>query len=62
MTQEVIKYFSPTRLRVLQYLLVNCPIQDYEIGCSVKKMAEDLDLSITAVRLYLFKIGYRTPT
>jgi len=55
-TQELIKYFSSTRLRVLQYLLVNCPIQDYEIGCSVKKMAEDLDLSITAVRLYLLEL------
>ncbi len=56
MTQEVIKYFSPTRLRVLQYLLVNCPIQDSEIGCSVKKMAEDLDLSVTAVRSYLLEL------
>lgn len=55
MGQEVIKYFSPTRLRVLQYLLVNCPIQDYEIGCSVKKMAQDLDLSVTAVRSYLLE-------
>ncbi|MHA2303926.1 MAG: helix-turn-helix transcriptional regulator [Candidatus Hodarchaeales archaeon] len=56
MSQEVIKYFSPTRLKVLQYLLINCPIQDYGIGCSVKKMAKDLDLSVTAVRSYLVEL------
>jgi predicted ArsR family transcriptional regulator len=56
MTQEVINYFSPTRLKILQYLLVNCPIQDSKIGCSVKKMAEELNLSITAVRSYLMDL------
>ncbi|MFX0086621.1 MAG: helix-turn-helix transcriptional regulator, partial [Candidatus Hodarchaeota archaeon] len=36
--------------------LVNCPINDEDIGCSVKKMAEELNLSITAVRSYIMDL------
>ncbi|WP_455139817.1 helix-turn-helix transcriptional regulator [Candidatus Hodarchaeum mangrovi] len=56
MTQKAIDYFSPTRLKILEYLLVNCPIEDSDIGCSIKKMSKELDLSKNAIRMYLIEL------